>query len=66
MIIGEDEPSGLLPFQLPADMETVETQLEDVPRDCRCYRDECGHVYDFGYGMDFSGIIKDDRVEKYY
>jgi hypothetical protein len=28
-----DEPSGLLPIQMPADMLTVETQREDVPLD---------------------------------
>ncbi len=65
MIFGEDEPSGLLPFQMPANMETVETQLEDVPRDCLCYTDECEHTYDFAYGMNFSGVIEDDRVKKY-
>lgn len=65
MIFGEDEPSGLLPFQLPADMDSVEIQLEDVPRDCKCYSDECGNVYDFAYGLNYSGIIKDSRVDKY-
>ena len=65
MIFGEDEPSGLLPFQMPANMETVETQQEDVPRDCICYEDECGHIYDFAFGMNYSGVIRDERVEKY-
>jgi beta-glucosidase len=33
ILSGAAEPSGLLPFQMPADMDTVETQFEDVPRD---------------------------------
>lgn len=65
MLFGKSEPSGLLPFQMPADMDAVEKQLEDVPRDCECYRDACGHVYDFAYGMNFSGVIDDLRVKKY-
>ena len=46
-------------------METVEAQCEDVPRDMTCYRDSEGHVYDFAYGMDFEGVIDDNRVKKY-
>jgi beta-glucosidase len=33
LITGAAEPSGLLPFQMPSDMKTVEEQMEDVPRD---------------------------------
>ena len=33
IISGEVEPSGLLQFQMPASMDTVEAQDEDVPRD---------------------------------
>lgn len=62
---GKAEPSGLLPCQLPADMETVETQFEDVPRDMRCHVDTCGNVYDFAFGMNWSGIIRDQRVDIY-
>jgi len=65
IVSGKAEPSGLLPMQLPADMETVETQCEDVPRDMACYRDAAGHVYDFAYGMDWSGVIDDARVGRY-
>ena len=32
IITGKVEPSGLLPLQMPANMETVEAQFEDVPR----------------------------------
>ncbi len=56
---------GLLPFQIPENMDAVEEQLEDVPRDVRCYTDELGHIYDFAYGMDFQNVIRDERVEKY-
>ena len=62
---GRYEPSGLLPFQMPADMETVEAQAEDTPRDMRCHTDSDGHTYDFAYGMNWSGVIKDERTERY-
>ena len=62
---GAAEPYGLLPCQLPADMETVEAQCEDVPRDMRCYKDSEGRVYDFAYGLNWSGVIEDGRTAKY-
>ncbi|MBQ9215735.1 MAG: glycoside hydrolase family 3 protein [Prevotella sp.] len=65
VISGQTEPSGLLPMQMPADMKTVEEQLEDVPRDMRCYQDADGHVYDFAYGLNWLGIINDERVESF-
>ncbi|MCF0172867.1 MAG: glycoside hydrolase family 3 C-terminal domain-containing protein, partial [Bacteroidales bacterium] len=57
VISGRFEPSGKLPFQLPADMRTVEEQQEDVLHDMRCYKDAEGNVYDFGFGMNWSGVI---------
>ena len=65
ILSGEAEPSGLLPFQMPIDMKTVEEQLEDVPRDMKCYIDSEGNIYDFGFGMNWQGIINDQRVAKY-
>lgn len=65
VISGRYEPSGLLPLQMPANMETVEKQQEDVPFDMECYEDEEGHSYDFGFGMNWNGIIRDARTEKY-
>ena len=65
ILAGQAEPSGLLPLQMPANMETVEAQYEDVPRDMECYVDSAGHVYDFAYGMNWSGVIDDARVAKY-
>ena len=62
---GQYEPSGLLPFQMPKDMEAVEAQLEDVPRDMECYTDANGNTYDFGFGLNWSGVIQDERTEKY-
>lgn len=64
-IIGRSEPSALLPMQMPADMDTVEEQAEDTPRDMRCYKDADGNVYDFAYGLNWKGIINDERVKKY-
>ncbi|SHK14774.1 glycoside hydrolase family 3 protein [Chryseobacterium polytrichastri] len=65
IIAGKYEPSGLLPLQMPADMKTVETQKEDVPFDMIPYKDSEGHAYDFGYGLNWSGVIKDARTKKY-
>ncbi|WP_312369552.1 glycoside hydrolase family 3 protein [Lachnoclostridium sp.] len=62
---GTKEPSGLLPFQMPKDMKTVEEQKEDLAHDMECYIDEEGHKYDFAYGMNFNGIIIDERVKTY-
>jgi beta-glucosidase len=65
LLTGAAEPSGLLPLQMPADMQTVEKQFEDVPQDMKCYTDAEGHVYNFGYGLNWKGVIKDARVLKY-
>jgi beta-glucosidase len=66
IISGKSEPSGLLPLQMPADMETVEKQLEDVPFDILCHKDSEGNSYDFAFGLNWKGIIKDARTEKYH
>jgi len=65
IVSGATEPSGLLPLQMPADMLTVEQQKEDVPQDMKPYTDSEGHVYDFAYGLNWKGVIKDARTEKY-
>ncbi|MDQ6903692.1 MAG: glycoside hydrolase family 3 C-terminal domain-containing protein [Bacteroidota bacterium] len=65
VLTGDYEPSGLLPVQMPADMKTVELQDEDIPHDMICYRDANGHAYDFGYGMNWKGVIHDARTAKY-
>ena len=65
ILSGKIEPSALLPFQMPADMKTVETQFEDVPRDMNPYVDSDGNVYDFSFGLNWKGKIEDERVKKY-
>ena len=65
LISGAVEPSALLPMQIPADMKTVELQMEDVPYDMECYVDADGNTYDFAYGLDWSGRIQDARTTKY-
>jgi beta-glucosidase len=65
ILSGVAEPSGLLPVQMPANMKTVEEQKEDVPHDMECYVDSEGHKYDFGYGLNWQGIINDARTMKY-
>lgn len=66
IITGRSEPSALLPFQMPANMATVEHQAEDTPHDMDCYTDEMGNVYNFAFGMNWEGVIKDERYEKYF
>ena len=46
-------------------MKTVELQNEDIPHDMICYKDVDGHTYDFGFGMNWKGVIHDARTEKY-
>ncbi len=65
IVVGNYEPSGLLPFQMPKNMDTVEAQFEDVPRDMDCHVDSAGNVYDFAFGLDWSGVISDERTAKY-
>lgn len=65
IVAGEIEPSGLLPYQQPASMDAVEAQNEDVPRDVECYVDADGNAYDFAFGLNWSGVINDERVQKY-
>lgn len=65
ILSGAAEPSGLLPFQMPLDMKTVETQKEDVPFDMSCHVDSEGNTYDFGFGLNWSGVISDARTTKY-
>ena len=65
VITGKYEPTGLLPLQMPADMDTVEEQDEDRAFDMRVYIDSEGHAYDFAYGMNYSGVISDERTKEY-
>lgn len=65
VLTGAFEPEGLLPVQMPADMDTVEEQCEDVAFDMRCYEDSAGHVYDFGFGLNYKGVIRDERTKRY-
>ena len=65
VISGAFEPSGLLPCQFPTDMKTVEDQCEDVPFDMDCYKDADGHVWDFAFGLNWSGVIADSRTARY-
>lgn len=65
VLVGAFEPSGLLPFQMPANMKTVEEQYEDVPHDMECYVDAEGRRYDFGFGLNWNGVIEDARTAKY-
>ena len=65
IVAGQDEPSGLLPMQFPLDMDAVERQSEDASRDMDCYVDADGNTYDFAYGLNWKGVIDDERVKTY-
>ncbi len=65
ILTGVSEPSALLPLQMPANMETVEKQFEDVPHDLECYVDDQGNKYDFAFGLNWKGVINDERKSNY-
>ena len=50
---------------MPANMETVESQLEDVPHDMQVHKDSEGNSYDFAFGLNWKGKIDDSRTKKY-
>ena len=52
-------------MQLPRDMETVENHCEDKPLDLKPYVDSVGNAYDFGFGLNWSGVIQDARTGRY-
>ena len=66
ILSGKAEPSGLLPVQLPRDIETVEAHCEDRPLDLIPYTDAAGNAYDFGFGLNWSGVIRDSRTARYH
>ncbi|UCG86660.1 MAG: glycoside hydrolase family 3 C-terminal domain-containing protein [Gemmatimonadota bacterium] len=65
ILTGAAEPSGLLPLQMPANMQTVEEQYEDTPHDMQPYVDSEGNAYDFAFGLNWDGVIQDDRTVTY-
>ena len=65
LICGKAEPSALLPVELPASMETVEAHCEDKPFDYEVYVDSEGHAYGYAYGLNWQGVIKDERTHLY-
>jgi beta-glucosidase len=50
LIYGEFNPSGKLPIEIPASMEAVENQLEDVPYDSK------DPLYSFGHGLSYEAL----------
>ncbi|MFI5124304.1 MAG: glycoside hydrolase family 3 N-terminal domain-containing protein [Chitinophagales bacterium] len=65
IIAGNREPSALLPLQMPLDMTAVEKQAEDLPLDMKCYQDSESNSYDFGFGLNWNGVIQDQRNTTY-
>nr|AGS53025.1 beta-glucosidase [uncultured bacterium contig00031] len=64
IVCGKAEPSALLPFIIPKDMDAVEKHCEDLPFDIEPHLDECGNRYGFAFGLDWKGVIKDGRTKK--
>jgi len=65
ILVGNSEPTALLPLQMPANMRTVEEQNEDTPQDMKSFKDSEGNTYDFGFGLNWSGVINDVRTTRY-
>jgi len=65
VLAGAREPSGLLPLPLPASMAAVEGHCEDLGFDYAVYTDAAGNAYDFGFGLDYSGVISDERTVRF-
>ncbi|MDO4900608.1 glycoside hydrolase family 3 N-terminal domain-containing protein [Actinomyces sp.] len=55
--LGLHESNGRLPIQFPADMDTVEANREDVPKDLTPYTDSVGNTYDYGFGLHLDGSV---------
>ena len=64
VICGKYEPTGMLAITMPRSMNDIELSNEDVP-DTTPYVDADGNVYQFGFGLNYSGRIVDERTEKY-
>lgn len=56
---GKHDPQGRLPIGFPANMDTVEAQLEDVGEDMDTYVDADGNDWKFGFGLNFAGVISE-------
>lgn len=54
IITGRAQPSGRLPFEVPASMEAVEKHCEDMPHDIEPHRDADGNLYIFGHGLRYA------------
>lgn len=57
VVFGNYNPTGRLPIQIPKDMDAVELQSEDRALDMETYIDSEGHNYDYGYGMNYEGVL---------
>lgn len=58
--LGLHDANGRLPIQFPADMDTVEANKEDVPKDVTPYTDSAGNAYDYGFGLHTDGTVITD------
>ena len=54
-----------IPIRIGVNAGSLEKQFEDMPFDMKPHQDSDGNRYDFGFGLNWSGVIIDDRVGKY-
>lgn len=43
-------------------MKPIEEQFEDVPCDMKCYQESKRNSYDFSFGINWQGVIRDASI----
>ena len=57
VVFGGYNPTGRLPIHMLQDTDAVGKQSEDRALDMETYIDREGHNYDYGYGMNYEGVL---------
>ncbi len=61
---GKTEPSAFSPSRCP-NMHTVSSSWRTSRATWDCYVDADGNTYDFCFGLNWSGVIDDERTKAY-
>ena len=64
IVSGRYDPVGMLAITFPRSMNHIEMSNEDVP-DTTPYVDADNNVWQFGFGLNYSGRIVDERTEEF-